>query len=77
MADERAALQRKLDLLRVVRNGENRAAGLHPKPLRVELGGEALDDEFVALVLPVIERELQAQLHQLEREIEAYGVEIN
>lgn len=74
IVDARSALQRKLDALKV---REEPASLLGARPLAVTVDGESLDEAMLALVRPVIEKELRARLASIDRDLRALGVDVD
>lgn len=73
-ADARRALQRKLDALSI---HDEPCTALGLRPLAITIDGEPQDEAMLAICRPVIEREIRAQIASLDKDLEAYGVEVS
>lgn len=74
-ADLRGALMRKLDVLRAWKGGEADDPSRY-RSVCLTIDGDRQDDAMLALLLPVIVRELEARVAQLDRDLASYGFEV-
>lgn len=72
-AEARKAL---LHRIAIVETPGDTGSALQPR-FRVLVDGDLLDEPIVALVRPVLLRELRAQVKAIDRDLEALGVKID
>ena len=48
----------------------------HQQKFRVTIDGDLVNPDLIALVRPLVLRELKAQVAQLERDLEALGIDV-
>ena len=74
IAEARYGLLRQIELVEAVPADD---VPVHNHKFSMVIDGNRLGPEFVALVRPIVVRELRAQVKELERDLEALGVKVD